>query len=154
MDMYPKSRIRLSRQGVICCGDETDVPEIPDMTRVQRYCLVVGMSCAETSLVRKLLPRGKLIIKSKPRPSAPPSKSLPAQIIVGYIGIRLICVTPMYVAVKYIGTALKQPNPMYLLKNKFQNTSGMHLKTQSRCIKKTYTSESPGNMASRCIQHK
>ena len=42
MDMYPKSRIRLSRQGVICCGDETDVPVIPDMTRVQRYCLVVG----------------------------------------------------------------------------------------------------------------
>ena len=154
MDKYPKSRIRLSRQGVICCGDETDVPVIPDMTRVQRYCLVVGMSCAETSLVRKLLPRGKLIIKSKPRPSAPPSKSLPAQIIVGYIGIRLICVTPMYVAVKYIGTAPKQPNPMYLLKSKFQNTSGMHLKTQSRCIKKTYTSESLGKMASRCIQHK
>ena len=120
MDMYPKFRIRLSHQGVICCGDENDVPEIPDMTRVQRYCLVVGMSCAETSLVRKLLPRGKLIINSKPRPSAPPSKSLPARVIVGYIGIRLICVTPMYVAIKYIGTALKQPNPMYLLKNKGQ----------------------------------
>lgn len=114
MDMYPKSRIRLSRQGVICCGDETDVPVIPDMTRVQRYCLVVGMSCAETSLVRKLLPRGKLIINSKPRPSAPSSKSLPAQIIVGYIGIRLICVTPMYVAVKYIGRGLENWIPMYI----------------------------------------
>lgn len=114
MDMYLKFRIRLSRQGVICCGDETDVPEIPDMTRVQRYCLVVGMSCAETSLVRKLLPRGKLIINSKPRPSAPPSKSLPAQIIVGYIGIRLICVTPMYVAVKYIGRGLENWIPMYI----------------------------------------
>ena len=111
MDKYPKSRIRLSRQGVICCGDETDVPVIPDMTRVQRYCLVVGMSCAETSLVRKLLPRGKLIINSKPRPSAPPSKSLPAQIIVEYIGIRLICVTPMYVAVKYIGRGILKLNP-------------------------------------------
>ena len=42
MDMYPKSRIRLLRQGAICCGDKTDVPVIPDMTRVQRYCLVVG----------------------------------------------------------------------------------------------------------------
>ena len=114
MDKYPKSRIRLSRQGVICCGDETDVPEIPDMTRVQRYCFVVGMSCAEVFSVGKLLPRGKLIIKSKPRPSAPPSKSLPAQIIVEYIGIRLICVTPMYVAVKYIGRGLKNLFPMYI----------------------------------------
>lgn len=43
------------------------------------------MSCAEAFSVGKLLPRGKLIINSKPRPSAPPSKSLPAQIIVGYI---------------------------------------------------------------------
>ena len=154
MNKYPYFRIRLTRQGVICCGDEIDVTEIPDMTRVQRYCLVEGMSCAETSLVGKLLLRGKLIIKSKPRPSAPPSKSLPARIIVGYIGIRLICVTPMYVAVKYIGTALKQPNPMYLLKNKFQNTSERHLKTQFRCIKNLHTSESPGKMASRCIQHK
>lgn len=83
--MYPKARIRLSRQGVICCGDETDGPEIPDMTRVQRYCFVVGMSCAEVFSVGKLLPRGKLIINSKPRPSAPPSKSLPARVIVGYI---------------------------------------------------------------------
>ena len=31
------SRIR----ALFCGGDETDVPEIPDMTRVQRYCLVV-----------------------------------------------------------------------------------------------------------------
>lgn len=85
MDMYPKSRIRLSRRGVIFCGEETDGPEIPDMTRVQRYCLVVEMSCAEVFSVGKLLPRGKLIIKSKPRPSAPPSKSLPARVIVGYI---------------------------------------------------------------------
>ena len=114
MDMYPKFRILLSCQGIICCGDETDVPVIPDMTRVQRYCLVVGMSCAETSLVRKLLPRGKLIINSKTRPSAPPSKSLPAQIIVEYIGIRLICVTPMYVAVKYIGRGLENWIPMYI----------------------------------------
>ena len=114
MDMYPKSRIRLTHQGVICCGDENDGPEIPEMTRVQRYCLVLGMSCAETSLVRKLLPRGKLIIKSKPRPSAPPSKSLPAQIIVEYIGIRLICVTPMYVAVKYIGRGIENWIPMYI----------------------------------------
>ena len=112
MNKYPFFRIRLSRQGVICCGDETDVPEIPDMTRVQRYFGVVGMSCAETSLVRKLLPRGKLIIKSKPRPSAPSSKSLPAQIMVGYIGIRIICVTPMYVAVKYIGRGLENWIPM------------------------------------------
>ena len=114
MDKYPFFRIRLSRQGVICCGDETDVPVIPDMTRVQRYCLVVGMSCAEVFSVGKLLPRGKLIIKSKPRPSAPPSKPLPAQIIVGYIGIWLICVTPMYVAVKYIGIGLENWIPMYI----------------------------------------
>ena len=114
MDMYPKFRILLSCQGVICCGDETDVPEIPDMTRVQRYCLVVEMSCAEVFSVGKLLPRGKLIIKSKPRPSAPPSKSLPARVIVGYIGIRLICVTPMYVAVKYIGRGLENWIPMYI----------------------------------------
>ena len=113
MDMYPKFRILLSCQGVICCGDETDVPEIPDMTRVQRYCLVVGMSCAETSLVRKLLPRGKLIIKSKPRSSESPSKSLPARVIVGYIGIRLICVSPMYVAIIYIGIPGKDGIPMY-----------------------------------------
>ena len=69
MDKYPYFRIRHSHQGVICCGEETDGPVIPDMTRVQRYCLVAGMSCAETGLVGKLLPRGKLIIKSKPRPS-------------------------------------------------------------------------------------
>ena len=114
MDMYPKSRIRFSHQGVICCGDETDVPVIPDMTRVQRYCLVVGMSCAEIFSVRKLLPRGKLIINSKPRPSAPLSWSLSAQIIVGYIGIRIICVTPMYVAVKYIGRGLENWIQMYI----------------------------------------
>ena len=144
------SRVR----ALFCGGDENDVSEIPNMTRVQRYCLVVGMSCAEVFSVGKLLPRGKLIIKSKPRPSAPPSKSLPARVIVGYIGIRLICVTPMYVAVKYIGTALKQSNPMYRLKNKFFNTSERHFETQSRCIKNLYTSESPRKMASRCIQHK
>ena len=114
MDMYPKSRIRLSRQGVICCGEETDVLEIPDMIQVQRYCLVVGMSCAEVFSVGKLLTRGKLIINSKLRPSVPPSKSLPAQIIVGYIGIRLICVTPMYVAVKYIGRGIENWIPMYI----------------------------------------
>lgn len=114
MDMYPKFRILLSCQGVICCGDETDVPEIPDMTRVQRYCLVAEMSCAETGLVGKLLPRGKLIINSKPRPSAPPSKSLSARVIVGYIGIRLICVSSMYVAVKYIGRGLENWIPMYI----------------------------------------
>ena len=114
MDMYPKFRILLSCQGVICCGDETDVPEITDMTRVQRYFWVVEMSCAEIFSVGKLLPRGKLIIKSKQRPSAPPSKSLPAQIIVEYIGIRLICVTPMYVAVKYIGRGLENWIPMYI----------------------------------------
>ena len=154
MDKYPFFRIRLSRQGVICCGDETDVPVIPDMTRVQRYCLVVGMSCAEVFSVGKLLPRGKLIIKSKPRPSAPPSKPLPAQIIVGYIGIWLICVTPMYVAVKYIGRGLENWIPMYIWWSQNVDTSGMHHKTQSRCIKNLYTSEYPEKMASRCIQHK
>ena len=114
MNKYPYFRIRHSRQGVICCEDETDGPVIPDMTRVQRYCMVVGMSCAEVFSVGKLFPRGKLIIKSKPRPSAPPSKSLPAQVIVGYIGIRLICVSPMYVAIKYIGRGLKNLFPMYI----------------------------------------
>lgn len=32
----------------------------------------------------------------------------------GYIGIRLICVTPMYVAVKYIGRGLENWIPMYI----------------------------------------